>query len=256
MNTDGPFGRPCLRYTAGVASLRRVKVLFLPGLDGEPRSMHKVQPHLKRVEMVPFAYPTGRTLKWDELTDLVASKLASLESGLIAGESFGGAVAQQTAILQRGAVTSICLLGSFNHEAEPIAASIGRSASRLLPKVVLNPVARLLANWKLAGNLQGEERRKFLEFFESLDHAELARRLELLKGFDVSDRLVGIRCHVEILYGSDDRISADPRQLNMWDRLPDKSIHCLDGAGHVLCAEVPIGVARRIDAWAEAAYAT
>ena len=212
--------------------------------------MHKVQPHLQRVELVPFVYPTGRKLKWDEMADMVASKLKALGTGLMAGESFGGAVAQQTALLRKDAVSSICLLGSFNHEAEPVAATIGRTASRLLPKVILNPVARLLADWKLAGNLQGEDRRKFLEFFGSLDHDELARRLELMKGFDLSDRLVGIRCHVEILYGSDDRIAADPRQLAYWERLPDKTIHCLDGAGHVLCAEVPIGVAHRIDDWA------
>lgn len=213
--------------------------------------MHKVQLHLNTVELVPLAYPTGRGLTWNELADLVAAKLKSLNTGLVAGESFGGAVALMTALQRREAVKSICLLGSFNHEAEPVAASIGRTASRLLPKVVLNPVVRLLADWKLAGNLQGDERRKFIEFFETLDATELARRLELLKGFDVSDRLVGIRCHVEILYGSEDRIAADRRQLARWERLPDKTIHCLDGAGHVLCAEVPIGVARRIDKWAE-----
>lgn len=230
-----------------------MRVLFLPGLDGEPRSMHKLQHHLRTVELVPVAYPTGRTLTWNELADLVTAKLRTEGSVLLAGESFGGALAQQTALMHREAVRSICLIGSFNHEAEPVAASVGRAASRLLPKVVLNPVARMLANWKLAGGLQGSEREKFLEYFESLDHQELARRLELLKGFDVSDRLVGMRCHVEILYGSNDRIAADPRQLAMWQRLPDKTIHCLDGAGHVLCAEVPIGVARRIEAWAEAA---
>lgn len=218
--------------------------------------MHKVQPRLKRAELVAFGYPTGRTLKWDEMADLVAGKLAALGTGLIAGESFGGAVAQQTALLRKDAVTSVCLLGSFNHEAEPIASSIGRAASRLLPKVVLHPVARLLADWKLAGNLRGEERRKFLEFFDSLDHEELAQRLELLKNFDISDRLVGMNCHVEILYGSDDKIASDPRQLAMYERLPDKMFHCFDGAGHVLCSEVPIGVARCIDEWAKRAEVT
>lgn len=228
-----------------------MRALFLPGLDGEARSVQTLQSHLKQVGLHAFGYPTGRELKWDELADLVAAKLKALGTGLIAGESFGGAVAQKTALLRKDAVKSICLLGSFNHEPEPFAAGVGRTASRLLPKVVLNPVARLLADWKLAGNLRGEERKKFLEFFGSLDHEELARRLGLLKGFDVSDNLVGIKCPVEIIYGSQDGISADRRQLAMWERLPDKRLHRLDGAGHIVCREVPIGVARRIDEWAQ-----
>lgn len=224
-------------------------ILYLPGLDGEARWVESTQQHLPGVELVPFSYPTGRDLKWDELTDVVVARMQSLQTGLLIGESFGGAVAQKTAILRPQAVRALCLISTFSHEPEPLASAIGRSASRLLPKVVLNPVARLLASWKLAGTLKGEEREKFLAYFAKLDHAELARRLGLLAGFDVSDRLVGIRCPVEIIYGSRDSISAAPAQVELWRRLPDVRVHQLDGYGHMITQEVPIGVARRIQAW-------
>lgn len=224
-------------------------ILYLPGLDGEARWVDSTQQHLPGVELVPFSYPTGRDLKWQELTDVVVARMQSLQTGLLIGESFGGAVAQKTAILHPEAVHGLCLISTFSHEPEPFASAIGRSASRLLPRVVLNPVARLLAGWKLAGTLKGEERAKFLAYFEKLDHAELARRLGLLAGFDVSDWLVGIRCPVEVIYGSRDSISASPAQLRMWQRLPDARLQQLDGYGHMITQEVPIGVALRIQAW-------
>ena len=227
----------------------------MAGLDGEAHSMDRLNGLLKHARLHQFEYPTGHALNWTEMTELAAAKLKALDTGLLVGESFGGAVALKTAILQPLSVKSLCLLGSFSAEPEPLAAGIGRTASRLLPKVALNPISRWLADWKLAGNLRGEERKKFLEFFGTLDHAELGRRLGLLKGFDVSDRLVGVHCHVEILYGSQDRIAANDTQLKLWQRLERKRLHSLDGAGHVIAREVPIGVARRIDDWAEVQHA-
>lgn len=224
-------------------------ILYLPGLDGEARWVDSTQQHLPGVELVPFSYPSGRKLRWDEVTDVVVARLKALGTGLLIGESFGGAVALKTAILQPTEVRGLCLISTFSHEPEPIASAIGRGASRLLPKAVLNPVARMLASWKLAGTLKGEEREKFLDYFEQLDHAELARRLGLLAGFDVSDRLVGIHCPVDVIYGGRDSISAAPAQLRMWQRLPNVRTHELEGFGHMITQEAPTEVAGRIKGW-------
>ncbi|MCB9894651.1 MAG: alpha/beta hydrolase [Planctomycetes bacterium] len=227
------------------------RALYLPGLDGEARWVIRTQEQLPELELIPLAYPLGRELKWDELADVVVARMQALGTGLLIGESFGGAVAQKTAILRPADVKGLCLISAFSHEPEPIAAAVGRAASRVLPKVLLNPVARLLAGWKLAGTLKGEEREKFLKYFEHLDHDELARRLKLLSSFDVSDRLIGIKCPVAVMYGSRDAFCAAPDQLEIWKRMPDVRLHQFDGYGHMITQEVPIGVARRIREWAQ-----
>jgi pimeloyl-ACP methyl ester carboxylesterase len=119
----------------------------------------------------------------------------------------------------------------------------------VLPKAVLNPVARLLAGWKLAGTLKGEERAKFLRKFEHMDHKELARRLKLLKGFDVSDRLVGISIPVEVMYGTKDAIGGMRHQVELWKRMPNAEIHAIEGFGHMITQEAPLEVARHMEAW-------
>jgi pimeloyl-ACP methyl ester carboxylesterase len=228
-----------------------MKVLYLPGLDGEASWIEKMQQQIQGIHLVPFIYPTGRDLEWERLTALVVSRLQALETGLLAGESFGGAVALKSVILHKQAVKGLCLISTFSHEAEPFAAALGRAATRMLPKAVLDPVARMLAGWKLAGTLKGEEREKFLRKFERMDHRELARRLKLLKGFDVSDRLVGITCPVEVMYGKADAISSMNHQLELWKRMPNAQVHGFEGYGHMITQEIPLEVARRIEAWAQ-----
>ena len=233
-----------------------MKALYLPGLDGEARWVNSTQAHLHEVELVPFAYPSGRDLNWDELSGLVITRMISLGTGLLIGESFGGAVAQKTTIAHREHVHGLCLISAFSHEPAPFAAAIGRAATKMLPKLLLNPVARMLAGWKLAGTLEGEERQKFLAYFEKLDHTELARRLKLLAGFDVSDHLQSIRCPVDILYGSRDSISAAPAQLKLWQRLPNVRVQTFAGFGHMIAQEVPAEVAEGIRSWIERVGAT
>jgi pimeloyl-ACP methyl ester carboxylesterase len=228
-----------------------MKVLYLPGLDGEASWIDKIQEQIHGIELVPFIYPTGRDLEWDGLTALVVSRMRALQTGLLAGESFGGAVALKTVILHNAEVKGLCLVSTFSHEAEPFAAALGRAATKLLPRAVLDPVARVLAGWKLAGTLKGEEREKFLRKFERMDHKELARRLKLLKGFDVSDRLGGITCPVEVMYGKADAISSMKHQLELWKRMPNAQVHGFEGYGHMITQEIPLEVARRIEAWTQ-----
>lgn len=228
-----------------------LSVLYLPGLDGVDNAPQKLQPHLSGAELVAFSYPTGRRLAWPELTDLVSSRLRDLKSGLLVGESFGGAVALKTAIANPETVKGLCLVAGFSANPEPFAVGLGSTATRVLPKAMMKPVARLLAGWKLAGTLKGEERTRFLERFSNLDYHDIAARLDLLRDFDVEDRLGGLRCPVDLIYGSQDPIASSWRQRELWTRIPDVRQHQLDSYGHLISHEVPIGVASRLQSWVE-----
>ena len=228
-----------------------LRVLYLPGLDGIENVPGKLQSYLRGVELVPFTYPTGHRLTWEELTDLVSSRLRNLKSGMLVGESFGGAVALKTTFAKPEAVKGLCLVAGFSANPEPFAAGLGSTATRVLPKPLMKPVARLLAGWKLAGTLKGEARTRFLERFSNLDYHDIAARLDLLQKFDVEDRLGALRCPVDLIYGSEDPIASSRRQRELWTRIPDVRQHQLDSYGHLISHEVPIGVAARLQSWVE-----
>ena len=227
------------------------RALFLPGLDGLANSAEDVQEHLHDLELVAFSYPVGRALGWESLTSLVVERLESLGTGLLAGESFGGAVALKTAILHKQAVRGLVLLGGFTREQAAFAAALGRMAVRVLPRVLLKPVVRRLASWKLAGTLEGEERERFLDQYGKHDYRELARRLKLLRGYDVSEFLSDIEVPTDVIFGSEDSLSASISQRELWGRMPDARLHELEGYGHMICVEDPNRVARLMEAWAK-----
>lgn len=225
-----------------------MKVLYLLGLDGDPNWVDKTQAQIHGVTLVPFIYPTGRKLDWDSLTALVASRLHELQTGLLAGESFGGAVALKTAILHPAAVKGLCLIATFNREAQPFQRALGHALTEVLPWPMLDAIARRVAAKQLT-ILQGEEREKFLAKNKGLDHKERGRRLKLLKGFNVRDRLAGITCPTEIMYGTEDATSTARNQLEFWERIPNAQVHGFEPFRHMITQEIPQKVAQRIEAW-------
>lgn len=213
------------------------RILYLPGLDGGGGGASAIAEHLPpELSFEVFSYPTGRVLDFEELTRLVALRLEALD-GLLLGESFGGAVAQETAIRRPEAVKRLVLLSTFNHEVEALAAALARTAIRILPRPLLRPVTRWLGSWKLAGTLRGEKRREFLDYLADADHKEFGRRLELLKGFDTRPRLREIRCPVTVLHAAKDPIASAPSQLEPWRRMADSTLHSIAGAGHLVSVE-------------------
>lgn len=224
-------------------------VLYLPGLDGEAFCAEKLAQHTK-ARLHVFRYPVGRDLAWPELCALVTARMQALGTGLLAGESFGGAVAQETALRHPRLVRSLLLLSTFNTEPEKFAASLGRAAVRVLPKGMTRVAARVLGSWKLAGTLRGEERTRFLDRLAALDHTEFARRLALLKGFDTRSRLPELKMPVHVVYGSRDPICAGAETLQAWQRI-GAVIHAINGFGHLVVAEAAPEVGSIVDAWAK-----
>lgn len=225
-------------------------VLFLPGLDGEPFTAGKLSEHTRVAQLHVFAYPEGAALDFESLARLVIARMAQLGTRLLVGESFGGALAQETALRHSQSLDRLLLLSTFNHEVEVAASKLGRGASRVLPNGLMRPVARLLAGWKLAGTLKGEDRRKFVDRFSALDYHELARRLKLLAGFDTRKRLISLKLPIEVVYGTRDPISNHPDQLQVWRNMPDCRVHAINGFGHLVSAEAAPQVAAILDAWA------
>src|SRR5688572_10302785 len=115
--------------------------LFLPGLDGEPFTAGKIGEHLRIARLVVFAYPVGRALDWDSVCGLVAARMEREGAKLLIGESFGGAVAQETALRHPGVLRGLYLLSTFNYEAEAFAAMLGRVATRVLPAPLMRVAA-------------------------------------------------------------------------------------------------------------------
>jgi pimeloyl-ACP methyl ester carboxylesterase len=225
-------------------------ILYLPGLDGEGYCARKLEPHVATANVEVFTYPTGKALDWVSLCDSVVSTAELYSARLLAGESFGGAVAQQTILRHPGAFDSVMLISTFTSPPEPFAAMLGRNAARLLPEMLLKPAARALAGWKLAGTLDGDNRKEFLRRFSDLDIKEMGRRLELLRSHDTANDLANVSLPIEVIYGDKDSIAANEPQREVWHRLNNATVHVIEGFGHLVAAEAAEQTAAIITNWA------
>ncbi len=228
-----------------------VSVLYCPGLDGNARELDPVvellPPH---ITIEPFYYPTLRNVSFEELAHLIGIRLAERPKGrlLLAGCSFGGAVAQKVAILKPACLDALLLVATFNHEAEAFASMLGRAAVKVLPDFVLKPVTRVLARWKLAGGLDKESNERFLNSITSVDPRLLAARLEMLKDLDTRPWLNELRLPVDVIYSTDDPISGAALQLEGWKRLPNARVNGVKG-GHVVQRQAPEAVRDLVVSW-------
>ncbi|CAG0953022.1 hypothetical protein PLCT2_00306 [Planctomycetaceae bacterium] len=228
-----------------------ISVLYCPGLDGNAREIEPVvellPPH---ITIEPFYYPTLNRVTFEELANLISIRLAERAKGrrLLAGCSFGGAVAQKVAILKPECLDALLLVATFNHEAEAFASMLGRAAVKVLPDFVLKPVTRVLARWKLAGGLDKESNERFLNSITSVDPRLLAARLEMLKDFDTRPWLSEMRLPVDVIYSTDDPISGAALQLEGWKRLPNARVNGVKG-GHVVQRQAPEAVRDLVVSW-------
>jgi len=111
-------------------------------------------------------------------------------------------------------------------------------------------VARRLADWKLAGTLRGDERREFLARFTELDHKEMGRRLELLRGFDTRGKLAQVKIPIEVVFGTRDPLAGGSAQRKVWEAVPGCVLHPVEGHGHLVAAEAAEQVGAILNAWA------
>jgi pimeloyl-ACP methyl ester carboxylesterase len=99
------------------ADHRRPVLLYLPGLDGTGRLLHR-QPRLHDAfRVLPNPYPQLEPRTYDQLADEAADRLtAALAPGgraTVLAESFGGAVALTLALRHPRLVERLCLINTF-----------------------------------------------------------------------------------------------------------------------------------------------
>jgi pimeloyl-ACP methyl ester carboxylesterase len=111
-----------IKYAAGrvhplvsQVSMRQALV-YLPGMDGSGRLLHR-QPRLfEDYEVHCVAYPHHRPATYEELADLGAAALESSSGrrpGVVLAESFGGAVALTLALRRPDRVERLVLVNTF-----------------------------------------------------------------------------------------------------------------------------------------------
>lgn len=118
-----------------------IRLIFLPGLNGDPRIFRELIRHFPHAEVIEWLTPLRR----ESITNYaarIAEPLGDLRGAVIVGVSFGGIIAQEMAT--RHAAKACLLISSIRNPSElPPHYRLGRIVARL-------PVENLLASAEIA----------------------------------------------------------------------------------------------------------
>ena len=174
----------------------------------------------------------------DDLVADVGAAIAALgleRPGLL-GVSFGGAVALEFASRRPQAVSYVAVQGAGLRYRPGIVGDVARAVLGRLPLTEDNPfVANLFR--VLAGSDRRDRRllRFAIDRCWRTDQSVMARRLELLDGFDLTDRLHRLTAPTLVLAGDQDVMVPQAEARLLADRVPDGVFEALPGGGHLAC---------------------
>jgi pimeloyl-ACP methyl ester carboxylesterase len=202
----------------------RPALLYLPGLDGTGRLLHR-QPRLHDLYEVHCAsYPQDRPSTYDELAD-VGVRLLEAGPGrvpaVILAESLGGGVALTLALRRPDLVERLLLVNTFAHFPRRLLIHVAALLGRLLPDRPSPPRTRpLRGRFFFSDDIPQPERDAWWERTADVPMSAFAHRLQMIPGLDLRPRLSEIDVPALVLAAPDDRVVPARAGRDLARRLP------------------------------------
>ncbi len=197
----------------------RPRLVYLPGIDGTGRLLHR-QPRLfAAYEVRCVKYPQDKPQTYEELADAAAAQLR--EGGCVLAESFGGAVALTLAMRYPHLVHRLILVNTFAwYPRQPLIrllALFGRFApNRPASKHGRNIRGRIV----FGARVPADERQAWWDLTADVPLRAYGRRLRMIAGLDLRSYLSAIRVPAIVFVSTDDRVVPPCAGRLLASRLP------------------------------------
>lgn len=236
---------------------RGESIVLVPGLAGGWRLLaplarrlavhHEVILHGLRGDRSLLANPRGDALS-DYARDLAALiDHLHLERPTVFGISFGAAVALELAVTEPGRLGALIVQGAEARFRAGLGATITRRVLERFPLPSDNRFLNQFFNVLHGGHPQPGPLADFVvERCWETDQAVMARRLQALEGFDVSDRLWRIDVPTLVLAGTKDAVVPLCRQRALAEAITGARFETIGGGGHISFLTHPGEVARHV----------
>ncbi|MEO6812152.1 MAG: alpha/beta fold hydrolase [Isosphaeraceae bacterium] len=232
-------------------------IILVPGLAGGWRLLaplarrlaahHEVILYGLRGDRSLLVDPRGNALS-DYARDLAALiDHLHLERPTVFGVSFGAAVALELAVTEPGRLGALVVQGVEAQFRAGLGATIARRVLERFPLPSDNQFLNQFFNILHGGHPEPGPLAEFvIERCWETDQAVMARRLQALEGFDVSDRLWQIDVPTLVLAGSKDMVVPPSRHHALADAITGARFETIDGAGHIGFLTHPGDIVRHV----------
>ena len=207
--------------------------------------------------MVTFRSRSGRDFGYDDLASDVAAIIdqAGAERATVVGESFGGTVALWFALKFPTMLDRLVIVNSFPRFHGRLRIALAAALARWLP-FRITWAARLVSNslGLFIDGVSDESRRKFFNVMKTVDGQAYARRLQLIRGFDVEAQLARIHAPVLLIAANRDIVVPSTAEAAaMAARMPNATIRIVESAGHAVLLGDRFRLLDALEEWSGAA---
>lgn len=215
------------------------ELVYVPGIDGSGELLLGTAARLEhRFRLTRLAYRGDEHGDHASLAAGVADAIERAAAGraLVLAESFGVAVALQTALDHPRHVAGLALVNGFARYRDRLGLAITRGLFSLAPEIWIRRARAGFAQRGLFAPRRDEAAlRALLELDGDWFGAAYRARLVLIQRLDLRARLDQVRCPVSLFASDQDRVvAALPAAREMAAALPDVTLCVLPHAGHVV----------------------
>ncbi len=229
-------------------------VVLVPGLDGTGQLFYRQTPLLARsYRVATYALRDEATSMETLVADLagVVEQTAPRDQrAIVVGESFGGALALSFALTNPGRVSALVILNSFPYFAPQLRLRAAIYGLKAIPWGAMQLSRRLTAFRLHSKHTHRREVRRFIELTAGARRDGYIGRLELLRRYDVRDRLHGLEPPALFLAAERDHLVPALAQARyMVGRVPGAQLQILEGHGHICLIAPDIDLEQILRSW-------
>lgn len=229
-------------------------LVYISGMDGTGELFFKQAPRLAQSFcVVTFRQRDGGDFSYEDLADDVAAIIrdAGQPRAVVVAESFGGGVALTFALRYPQMVERLVIVNSFPRYRERFRIRLAAWGAAWLPFKAVWPL-RCAASFLglYVDGVRGEDRRRFFEAVRTVSGKAYGRRLRLIAGLDLDDRLAEIQAPTLLIATRKDLIVRSIREARfMADRLPNVTVRLFATVGHACLLGDSVRLADLLNQW-------
>lgn len=232
-------------------------IVLVPGLDGTALLFYRQQPLLSEAfEVVTFPLPDDRHATMDDLVGRLSKRISEIsdDGAILVGESFGGALSISTALAHPDQVRGLVVINSFPWLARRWEIVLAPLLLRVIPWAAMPVVRRFTESRIHSSHTLPEDLAEFHLRARAIGRHGYIRRLEVLRHYDVRERLATLQAPTLYLAGDQDRLVPSERWGRyMAARTPRSELSILTGYGHLCLINHDLDLLDHVGPWWERA---
>lgn len=229
-------------------------VVLVPGLDGTGELFYRQTPLLARSYRVATYALRDDAASMETLIDDLATVVDEAaprdKRAIVIGESFGGALALSFALANPARVSALVVVNSFAHFSPQLRLRAAICGLRAMPWGAMQLSRRLTAFRLHSRHTHRREIRRFIELTATATREGYIGRLQLLRQYDLRDRLQSLTAATLFLASERDHLVPSVAQARyMASRVPGAQLQVLQGHGHICLIAPDVDLEQIVRAW-------